>query len=760
MHRWPRSTTTLHTMAKGLKWLPTSDNTMLPLRKMMSSSIGKHSSFLKWAFHESVVQFAARIRTVSSLLESGGEIVKPSVQTTVLMKALPDTYEPLKADFLLYPKNYAQMTLSELERKLVQWAALKAIISLSSMAVAAAVGRGHPTPDKSPTKPHSASTTFLDTNHFLQLRTDRVCICHRTDGHLPEECGQLMGAGYVITHNPEKAAAKRTASRQSKRHKKKSKPPADTNGTPPPTATPATPTPSAPVGGAAHASGNQFAAFESDDSDDGDITRDFGVGALSFASAVRKSNASSTPYSHASNYFIGSSSHIATSSLATSLSSVVVADSGATDHMWPDYSVFTSYKPLTSKHVTLADNNRAPVAGIGSVKILLDGHVIGIRNILHVPSLRVPLYSLRAHRAMTGCGFIGNNEVFHVYFPTFVTTVNDAVDSHIDYKPLGPTSTCPYEFRQARVSGSTASANTLMPTQLPSDIIPFAPNELDSVSVDYDADFPSLPQTNTNTIRPSSPISVVDDIRQPTSTTSISPTPTKTPTRPAPSLSSTPPTPPVLIKTQRRISQEALRAFLPNGATSPPVICSCDTPNGSDTLRHFTSDKIYRLFGNRGFRNYANFCLTSKDSEFINGGEPMPSLGEFTTIPKRSRGMQLPRPRRALEKVHVDIVFGDGLGRLGYRYALLLVDQATRYIWTIGLKSLHADALIAAFSQFRVEAGRLAVQFRTDCDAKLLSQPVVSWLRSHGSDVASAPAGRQSSNGLVEWHWRTMVEMA
>ena len=41
-----------------------------------------------------------------------------------------------------------------------------------------------------------------------------------------------------------------------------------------------------------------------------------------------------------------------------------------------------------------------------------------------------------------------------------------------------------------------------------------------------------------------------------------------------------------------------------------------------------------------------------------------------------------------------------------------------------------------------------------------MSAAVVSWLRANGSDIASAPAGRQSSNGLVERQWRTMVEMA
>lgn len=57
-------------------------------------------------------------------------------------------------------------------------------------------------------------------------------------------------------------------------------------------------------------------------------------------------------------------------------------------------------------------------------------------------------------------------------------------------------------------------------------------------------------------------------------------------------------------------------------------------------------------------------------------------------------------------------------------------------------------------------AGCLVVQFQTDCDIKLLSHQVVSWLYAYGSILALAPAGRQLSNDLVECHWHSMVEMA
>lgn len=712
--------------------------------------------FMEMKVHESIPEFAARIRTTNTLLQAGGETINPSLLTMLLMRNLPDAFEPLKADCSLYPEKYATMTINDLEKKAIQWAIGKKIYSPDFAAAAVGTGSavavgGGSAVKGTPTPPSSSPSSVVNHEQLTKMRSSGICHCNRTD-HKLEDCVQFMLAGYVIDYNPEKAKEKKAAfSPKKKKGKKKSgaeSPATSASATTPSVPAPPAPSGSSSVGGAAHTSANRFAGFDSDDSDGDDLSRDVGIRVASYASAVCKSNSASALYPSASanigvtSICIGTSSHVAASH--ATLSSVVIADSGATDHMWPDYSTFTSYRPLTSKHVTLADNNTAPVAGIGSIKILLDGHVVGVRNVLHVPSLRVPLYSLRAHRTMDGCGFIGDNNHFHVYFPTFVVTVDDTIDSHITYSPLGRTSKLPYDFHQPRLPSSTASATTTAPAHQAT-VIPFSPSEISPNQCSYDEEFPPLQCLVAPSVsRPSSPTSVIT----PLSSTV------------APPLPPTPPTTNGRVSSPKRISQEALRAFLLDDVLSPPPIRPCDTPNGSDTTRHLTADKIYRLFGHRRFRNYQNFCLAAKDSKFINGGEPVPSLGEFATIPKRARGAPLPRPRRALERVHIDIVFGDGLGRLGYRYALVLVDRATRYIWVLGLKSLHADALIAAFSQFRAEAGRLAVQFRSDCDAKLLSQQVVSWLREHGSDIVSAPAGRQSSNGLVERNWRTMVEMA
>jgi hypothetical protein len=102
-----------------------------------------------------------------------------------------------------------------------------------------------------------------------------------------------------------------------------------------------------------------------------------------------------------------------------------VADSGATNHMFPDKSAFIFYRLVTNLQVQMGNNSFLPVLGHGLVIISLNGQCILVRNALHMPGLAVPLYILRAHFAQPGCGFIGASGVdILVYFPTFVLFVD------------------------------------------------------------------------------------------------------------------------------------------------------------------------------------------------------------------------------------------------------------------------------------------------------------------------------------------------
>jgi hypothetical protein len=106
-------------------------------------------------------------------------------------------------------------------------------------------------------------------------------------------------------------------------------------------------------------------------------------------------------------------------------SSLVIADTGTTDHMLPDILAFISYKRVHDLSVHMGNNSFVPVLGRGTAVFSLNGKQVLVCNVLHVPGLAVPLYSLRAHLQQRGCGFLGAfDDGFHVYFPSFVLSVD------------------------------------------------------------------------------------------------------------------------------------------------------------------------------------------------------------------------------------------------------------------------------------------------------------------------------------------------
>ena len=115
--------------------------------------------------------------------------------------------------------------------------------------------------------------------------------------------------------------------------------------------------------------------------------------------------------------------------------------------------------------------------------------------------------------------------------------------------------------------------------------------------------------------------------------------------------------------------------------------------------------------------------------------------------------------RKFLDKILLDIVFGDCVSLGGYTHALLLVDDATRYSWIYGLASLTSANIIDALQHFYAHVGRLPTLFQTDFDTKLIGGATQRWILSHNSNIIATPADRHSSNGLVERTWRTIVTM-
>eukprot|EP00970_Alexandrium_tamarense_P002243 scaffold324_cov188-Alexandrium_tamarense.AAC.2 len=342
----------------------------------------------------------------------------------------------------------------------------------------------------------------------------------------------------------------------------------------------------------------------------------------------------------------------------------------------------------------MGNKSLAPVCGVGTAVFSLNGKKIMVRNCLHVPALRNPLYSLRSHLLQKGCGFIGDADMGDYAQPRVSARHVAIVDN-------------------AATSSSPPLLHVIPPdTQPPSDSVPRSMSDL-----------------------------APDEIKQ------RIPLVDK-PVSAAPRLLST-------------ISTTDILRLVHHPDTSPHPIRPCDTPNGSDTKTHWSAEELHRITGCRRFKNYIHLLQTSRDGVWTDSGEFRLALGSYATIPKAKRGTPIDRTRyRYLDIVHVDIGFGDGVALGGTMYALVFADRATRYTWVFGLRWLSPQDIIAAFNQFRSEAGRLAKCFRCDCDEKLFGTAIRAYLQDKDSNIIAAPAGRLSSNGLVESHWKVMVHMS
>ena len=208
------------------------------------------------------------------------------------------------------------------------------------------------------------------------------------------------------------------------------------------------------------------------------------------------------------------------------------------------------------------------------------------------------------------------------------------------------------------------------------------------------------------------------------------------------------------------MEQEEILTLLHYPKTSPPAIRPCDMPNALNTKSHWMAEELHRITGCHSFQNYKHLISTKKVGSFIDNGKFPMQIGAFTTIPKAPCSKANDRTKlKFLDIVHLNIAFGDCMSVNGFRYALIFVDRATHFNWCFGLKSLHHDGIITAFLAFHSEAGSLAHQFQCDCDEKLFGSHFHLFFHLNRSSIASSPASRQSTNGLVESHWKIMVHM-
>jgi hypothetical protein len=356
----------------------------------------------------------------------------------------------------------------------------------------------------------------------------------------------------------------------------------------------------------------------------------------------------------------------------------------------------------------MGNNSFVSVIGWGTTVFSLNGKRALVRNTLHIPGLAIPLYSLRAHLHQPGCGFIRTFEdSFHIYFPSFVPSVDMSSDCHLTFKSLGtsvPLATlyyvqpwCPATLYPVETL-TTSLASTLHPAIIEDDSAVTVADV--SVGVALDA-------------RPSGPPTVPSDMMPPVSPTTTPPaslttTPTMDHSRIAgrldsltcmvarllpshPDRDSTSPSTslvtnhgldvlasnvtnqgldvpsckvpsttsdsPWLLST---MSQDNVLWLIHHECVVLPPVHPCDTANSFDKKTHWSAKELHCAMGCTKFKNHKHLLLVSRDSQWVDSGESPPSLGSFATIPKGNKGKPIDGTLYLyLNVVHVDIAFSD-----------------------------------------------------------------------------------------------------
>jgi hypothetical protein len=111
-----------------------------------------------------------------------------------------------------------------------------------------------------------------------------------------------------------------------------------------------------------------------------------------------------------------------------------------------------------------------------------------------------------------------------------------------------------------------------------------------------------------------------------------------------------------------------------------PTVPVHSVPNsGASAVERINSFELKKYFGSRSLSDWTTLEHTGSGIHVIQDKDAPTTLGDITTITGNNHGKLLQRPSHALHTVGMDIGYGEGTSSGGYKYALTLVDYATRY---------------------------------------------------------------------------------
>ena len=102
----------------------------------------------------------------------------------------------------------------------------------------------------------------------------------------------------------------------------------------------------------------------------------------------------------------------------------------------------------------------------------------------------------------------------------------------------------------------------------------------------------------------------------------------------------------------------------------------------------------------------------------------------------------MPKPKKYGSSWTYDVVYGNDTTIGGIHYAILFVDQTSRYKIIIGMENLQKQSVRQAIKKFIRKIGFYPDTLVADRDFKLIGKHVIDLFESHAS-VSGAPSGRQ-----------------
>ena len=93
-------------------------------------------------------------------------------------------------------------------------------------------------------------------------------------------------------------------------------------------------------------------------------------------------------------------------------------------------------------------------------------------------------------------------------------------------------------------------------------------------------------------------------------------------------------------------------------ATNLPPIPPSSTPSPCDNRKYFESLNLCCIFRCRQFRNQKHLAAATNAS-LVKPGLIPSTIGSFATISNPPKGKTIKKRRQYLDKVHMDIIFGD-----------------------------------------------------------------------------------------------------